>query len=472
MEGAPTPAGNQLTEFETLMWHLERHPQLSSNIANLTILDRAPDRDAFTATMERASLVFPRLRQRIVEGPGPFSTPRWEPDPDFDITRHVTHLKLRRPSRAALHELAVQRALTPFDRSRPLWEFLIIEGLAGGKAAMLQRLHHTLTDGEGGLRLSLEFIDFTRDAPARPPVEVPPAPHTNWWSSMGESLERAARQQLDFARRTVDEVAHAVTHPTSVVETGAELVELARSTARQASVGVRPMSPLWTQRSLGRSFDTFDVPLAPAKAAATALGGTLNDLFVCGAAAGAGRYHDEMHAPADRLRMAMPISRRADKSLGGNVFSPTQTAVPTAPMTVEERFRRVHDVLAVAKGEPPVGSNDLLAGFINLVPTPVLTRAGVRIAGVLDFVTSNLRAAPMDVFMAGALVESNYPLGPVAGTAFNLTTMSYRGSLCMGVVIDTAAITEPKRLVRCLQRSFADLLRAGGQPGEPDVSSR
>ena len=151
MEGAPTPAGNQLTEFETLMCHLERHPQLSSNIANLTILDRAPDRDAFTATMERASLVFPRLRQRIVEGPGPFSTPRWEPDPDFDITRHVTHLKLRRPSRAALHELAVQRALTPFDRSRPLWEFLIIEGLAGGKAAMLQRLHHTLTDGEGGL---------------------------------------------------------------------------------------------------------------------------------------------------------------------------------------------------------------------------------------------------------------------------------------------------------------------------------
>ena len=206
MEGAPTPAGNQLTEFETLMWHLERHPQLSSNIANLTILDRAPDRDAFTATMERASLVFPRLRQRIVEGPGPFSTPRWEPDPDFDITRHVSHLNLRRPSRAALHELAVQRALTPFDRSRPLWEFLIIEGLAGGKAAMLQRLHHTLTDGEGGLRLSLEFIDFTRDAPARPPVEAPPAPHTNWWSSMGESLERAARQQLDFARRTVDEI--------------------------------------------------------------------------------------------------------------------------------------------------------------------------------------------------------------------------------------------------------------------------
>ena len=96
----------------------------------------------------------------------------------------------------------------------------------------------------------------------------------------------------------------------------------------------------------------------------------------------------------------------------------------------------------------------------------------MRIAGVLDFVTSNLRAAPMDVFMAGALVESNYPLGPVAGTAFNLTTMSYRGSLCMGVVIDSAAIAEPKRLVRCLQRSFADLLRAGAQPCEPDVSSR
>ena len=79
-------------------------------------------------------------------------------------------------------------------------------------------------------------------------------------------------------------------------------------------------------------------------------------------------------------------------------------------------------------------------------------------AASVDFVTSNLRAAPVDVYMGGALMEANYPIGPLSSTAFNLTTMSYRGVLDMGLVIDAGAIAEPKRLHRAIGAAFEDLL--------------
>ncbi|MEZ5322446.1 MAG: WS/DGAT domain-containing protein [Microthrixaceae bacterium] len=110
--------------------------------------------------------------------------------------------------------------------------------------------------------------------------------------------------------------------------------------------------------------------------------------------------------------------------------------------------------------EPAAIAVDAFAGLINLLPTSVVARTATRATSAIDFVTSNLRAAPMDTFIAGALLESNYPMGPLMGAAFNLTTMSYRGTLNMGVVIDTGAITEPGRLVTELNRAYRRLLDA------------
>ena len=105
-------------------------------------------------------------------------------------------------------------------------------------------------------------------------------------------------------------------------------------------------------------------------------------------------------------------------------------------------------------------------GFEDTVPKAsaqiVLEEATVALPleGVIDFVTSNLRAAPMDTFISGALMESNYPMGPLAGAAFNLTTMSFRGQLNMGLVVDTVAVEEPDRLLTCLKAAYRRLLKA------------
>ena len=155
-----------MTDFEALMWNLEKDPRLSANVANLSMLDRPPDMDAFRSTLERASIVFPRLRQHVSPVFGRAAPPRWRYDPDFDIDRHLKRVSLGGTgTRRELHQLATSLFGDPFDRTRPLWEFVVIDGLRDGRSAMLQRLHHTMTDGEGGLRLSLEFLDFERDAP-------------------------------------------------------------------------------------------------------------------------------------------------------------------------------------------------------------------------------------------------------------------------------------------------------------------
>lgn len=455
-------SGDHMTDFEALMWNLEKDPRLSSNIANMTMLDRSPDRARLRATMERASIVFPRLRQRVTPVFGRLAPPRWELDPHFDLDHHLKHIPLGGKGTVRdLHNIATSLFMDPFDRTRPLWEFVVVDGLRGGRAAMIQRLHHTITDGQGGLRLSMEFIDFERDAPPRPAVAEPEAPGPDGGGlagSIGEALGHVARRQVGVARRTIDGAVDAVVHPTHLAGTAQTGWDLARSTLRQAQVGDRPLSPLWADRSLSRWFGTLDVPLASAKSVAAAHGVSVNDVFVAGAAMAAGDYHRQKGDPVDQLRMAMPISHRSGSGIGGNVFSPTQSLVPTGGGAPAEVLAEVHDVLARTKAEPAVSAVNALAGLINLMPTSVVTRTGYRFAGVIDFVTSNLRAAPMDTYIAGALMESNYPMGPLAGSAFNLTTMSFRGNLNMGVVVDTAAVAEPERLLKCLKAAYRRLL--------------
>jgi WS/DGAT/MGAT family acyltransferase len=467
MADRPMHDERHMTGFETLMWNLDADPRLSSTIANITVLDRSPDWDRLLRRLDRASSLVPRLRQHVVATAGGVLPPRWAVDSDFELTRHVRRVSLgRRKSRRAMLDLAAEIFSEPFDRDRPLWDFVVIEGMADGRAAMLQRLHHAVTDGIGGLRISEQFVDIERDPPEPPPVDPPDVGDdvsTGGWGEFGQAVTHLARQQLDEARRRAEGARSALVQPQELLRRSAEGVGVIRSTVRQAGLTEHRLSPLWSERSLERRIDTIDLPLEAAKVAARALGGTVNDLFVAGALAGAGEYHRHAGVQVDALRVAMPVStRRGDKSAGGNLFSPSQTVLPTAVMEPTERFEIVRDRLSTTKSEPALGAVESLAGPLNLLPHPLLVWAGYRAASTVDFVTSNMRAAPFDIYLAGALMESNYPLGPLAGTAFNLSTMSYRGTLDMGLVSDPAAIEEPALLAKCIERGFRELLAASG----------
>lgn len=461
----PLHGERRMSDVEALMWNLEKDPALASTFANVTILDRAPDAERLRRTMAHAVRVVPRLHQRVVPAFGRLAPPEWQDDPGFDLDYHIRRIGIPEPADdRALFDLAVTLAAQPLERTRPLWEFTIIDGLDGGRAALFQKLHHTITDGEGGVRMSAEFIDFSREGQDRvdPPAELDgdaPEPST-LMSTLVETATHNARRQLGIARRAITNAADLARHPDKVPAVGADIVASVQSLARQAAVTDHSRSPLWTQRSLRRRFEVLRIPLDDTKRAAKALGGSVNDLFVAGAAAAAGEYHRAKGADVDELRISMPISTRGDASMGGNAFTPARLTVPVGGHATEQ-FAAIHDRLTNTKHERALEFADALAGVINILPTSVLVRIARQQVETVDFATSNVRGAPFDLYIAGAQILANYPMGPTGGTAFNLTVLSSSGWLDMGVNIDVAAIDDPELLRACLEDAYAELLSIG-----------
>jgi diacylglycerol O-acyltransferase len=456
-------ADRRMTDVEALMWNLEKDPHLSASIANVTILDEPPDADRLRARLEQAVLMVPRLHQKVVPALGRLAPPEWRDDPDFDLSYHLRSQALSAPgSMRQLLDLAARIANDPFDRTRPLWEFVVVEGLEGGRAAMIQKLHHAVTDGQGGIRLSEQFIDLSRDAtePIAAPRPPPVSTDGSLLDTTMETLTHNLRRGLGVARRGVEGAVSTVQHPSRLVALGADGVELAQSTARQLLITDHAHSPLWRERSLRRHIEVLQVPFDEARTAAKTLGGSLNDLFVTAAAGGAGAVHRAAGTEVEELRITMPVSTRKDGSAGGNAFTPTRALIPVNIEDPAERFVAIRDRLAPTKGERALSVIDAMAGFANLLPTSMLVRVARQQVETVDFAVSNVRGAPFPLFIAGARIEANYPIGPIGGTAWNLTLMSYDGTLDMGLNADLAAVRDPAALRDAIAAEFAALLSA------------
>src|SRR5581483_8407521 len=165
------------------MWVVESDPFLRTDFTNITLLESSPDPARLRAGLEQAISAFPPLRQRVARPPLGLAPPQWADDPDFDLGYHLRHLSLPPPGEIRqLLDLAAQLAAMPLDRARPLWELTVVEGLVGGRAAVLQRLHHTLTDGVGGMKLLRSLLERTPPPDSPPPEPTPvPAPDPLVW---------------------------------------------------------------------------------------------------------------------------------------------------------------------------------------------------------------------------------------------------------------------------------------------------
>ncbi len=454
----------KMSDAEGLMWRLEKDPHLSSTFANVTILDKAPDFDRLLRRMERATYAVPRLRQRVQPAPVNLSAPMWVDDANFDLRYHVRHIALPKPGTLRqLLDLASLITCDAYDRTRPLWQFVVVDGLKGGKSALIEKLHHTIVDGEGGVQLSLQFLDFERDAAEPPPLDPEliaaadaaavhegPSPDL-----LRDLLTGSLRMPLGLLKQIKELLAD----PTGIPEAGSAAADTVRGVMQQLGDTEGARSPLWTKRSLHRRMEVLRAPFDETRAAAKRLGGTLNTAFLAAAAEAAGRYHRELGAPVEELRSSMAISTRTETS-GANAFSLARMLVPTGDMPIGERFAAIQAAAGAAKEANATASLETLAAVAATLPTSLITRLARQQAQTVDFATSNVRGAPMPLYMAGAQLLENYPVGPLGGVAYNLTLLSYNHSLDMGVNIDTAAVTEPELLRECLARAFKDLLAA------------
>ncbi len=452
-------ASTHMNPLETAMWRAESaDPRLRVNVSLLELLDPAPDWDRLLAAHEWASRMVPRIRQRVVEPAFALGTPTWVTAGDFDLSRHVRRARLPAPgSLRQLLDVVQEFAAAPFDRDRPLWGALLVEGLADGRAGYAVKSHHSVTDGLGAVQLMMRLHSRTAEPdPHRPEPQVPAAAEASRAGLLAGQVAGAVRSTPMAALRQGAGMLGALARPWETASrTAGRAVGAARWVGQSA--GAPPGSPLLARRGGSWHFDVIDVPLADLKAGAKAAGGSLNDGLLAAVIGGFRRYHEQHGAPVDRLTVGFPISLRAqDDPQGGNRFTGARFAAPMAERDPVARIAAVRQFVLTARAASAAAADTVpaaLAPALGWLPAPVIGIVSGRLTSTNDVQVSSIPGVPYPVYIAGSQITHMYPFGPLPGCAAMITLISHDGGCCIGINTDASAITDPGGL--------ADDLRAG-----------
>jgi WS/DGAT/MGAT family acyltransferase len=451
-----------MRESDAFSWYMERDPALRSTVVVIAWLEQSPDWDVLCDKVDRATRLVPLFRKRVMDLPGWLATPRWCVDDEFDLSWHLRRIEAAEPhTRATVVDFARRQAMTAFDHARPLWEFTLIEGVESEEAALVMKVHHSLTDGLGGMELALLLFDTERNA--IPCTEMPEGPAKERLDApilVRECLARVGGQLARFVARRARSAApslwHVAIHPlTSFGETLGTWESVFRTMAPVKET----LSPIMQGRGLGRKLDVVEVGLEDLRRAAATSGGTINDGFMASVTGGLRRYHDRHGAGVGALRVMLPISiRTPDDPIGGNRITLMRFVVSVFDHRPEQRLADVHRLCHQARSERSLAFTNAIAGTLNLLP-----EGAVR--GILkhvDFVASDIPGFPFAVYLAGARLEGYVAFGPTIGSAVNVTLLSYNGRCHVGVAMDTLAIPDYDVFVDCLREGFEEVLALAG----------
>jgi diacylglycerol O-acyltransferase / wax synthase len=454
-----------MRDSDAFAWYMEKDPLLRSTVVCVLLLDGSPDWDRLPERLERVTRIAPGFRHKVVVPPLRLATPRWVVDPDFDLSWHIRRFRAAPPKNlASVLEFARKTGMAGLDRDRPLWEFTIVEGLEDGQTALVMKLHHSLTDGVGGMDVARLLFDAQPEPPDLGPMpDAPQAEHLGTVDLARDALGYDWSQLFDFSKRhlgtAVGDIAHAVTHPRTTVT---DAVATGEAIAHFVEPVPDTLSPVMTERHLAWHYDVLEFPLDEMLRAAHAAEAKHNDAFIAGVTAGLRLYHEQHDTDVAELRVTMPISiRKADDPIGGNRITLMRFKVPVSMVDAGERMAETHRRCAAAKADRSLPFTNVLAGALNLLPRSY-------IGGMLkhvDFLASNVPGIPVPIYLTGARVNSFYGFGPTIGAALNVTLMSYCGNCHVGVNVDTGAVPDPDVLMDCLRRGFNEVLGVGGGVG-------
>jgi len=434
------------------------------NVSLLELLDPVPDWDRLFAAHEWASRMVPRMRERVVEPLFGLGTPTWVNAGHFDLARHVHRVSLPVPgSLRQLLDVVQDFAAAPFDRERPLWEALLIEGLADGRAGYLVKSHHSVTDGLGAVQLITRLHSRTPEHdPQRPePLAAAPAPASRLGVFTGQ-VTGAARSAPTLALRQGIGTLGALRRPRRTVEQAAgQAVEAVRWVGRTATPGPRG-SALLAPRGGGWHFEVLDVPLAGLKAGANAGGGSLNDGLLAGVIGGFRRYHERQGVPADRLTVGFPISLRTqDDPQGGNRFTGARFAADMTETDPAAQIAAVREFVLTARQASAAAADTVsaaLAPALSWLPPPVVAAVAGQLTSTNDVQVSSVPGVPYPVYIAGSQITHMYPFGPLPGCAAMITLISYNEDCCIGINADAAAVTDPGGLAEDLRAGLDEVV--------------
>lgn len=466
-EPAPTAAhipewGRKLAGWNAGVWRASVSSlTMRSAIMGVFLLDSTPDLDALRDRMDRVTRWFPALRERVVEPIGSLGQPRLVVDPDFDITFHTARYVLPEPgSWEVLMNHVRRQSLYDLDRDRPLWRATLVEGLEGGRSAILLMVHHAIADGQGTVLMLAGLVDWAAGAsvtdepvpPAPPPGRTDPITATV--AAIGSAAKRAGGLGLNAVRDLPTSARNVVARPR---QSTSDAVKLAASAARVLRVHREPLSPLMRDRGTTYTSRTLDVPFESLRASASLYGGTLNDAFLAALVGGMRRYHALHGVEVGLLRINVPVSTRVTdggSDATSNAVSIARIELDAAERDVPARFAEASAAVDAARNEPAMPFADLAADASRLLPVSVIA----DVARASDLTASNVPGLPAPVWVAGAALERLYPIVPTLGASVNVTLLSYARAHCsIGVSMDDVAVRDPDVLMECLAEGFAEI---------------
>ncbi len=478
-ESAAVTNPDRLTALDSSFLHLERDAA-HMHVAGTMILEGEPPAyDELTAhVLSRLHLV-PRYRQRLAHVPLHQGRPVWVDDPHFNVAFHIRHAALPAPGGdEELARLAGRVFSQVLDRSRPLWELWLVEGLSGNRFALLSKAHHALVDGVSGVDIATVLFDRERTPePIEPPEsEWVPRPLPSGAQLLADALierltapaemARGVRALLRGPRRVAGRVVHSLEGVSALARAGLQ---------------VAPPSPLNVRIGPHRRFTWVSGDLDEFRAIKSALGGTVNDAVLAVVAGALGRYL-RRRGCVDReavLRAMVPVSVRAEVERGalGNRVTAMWAPLPIGIESPVARLAAIRRSMEGLKRSGQAVGAQVLTQLSGFAPPTILAQAARLQAHqrLFNLVITNVPGPQTPLYLLGRRMVAVYPMVPLAvNQALGVAILSYAGQLGFGLNADYDALPDLPALADDLRDAISELVAAARETieVEPGDASR
>ncbi len=513
-----------LSALDALFLYIET-PETPMHVGSLILLEKPKG--------HKGSL-FPKIRKHVVSRmhlaslftrklafmPMSLANPIWVDDHDMDLAWHIQSHTLPKPgTRAQLDAAVAELHEGMLDRDRPLWQFVVIEGLQSGEVALYAKLHHAGMDGQGGVALARAILDLEpnpkpiKNDSAAAEKRLPPSAAkmlsaafrnsvaqygkiisavpgamkslgamgmqsgSSFLSSSQAKLMGAPSEQLTGATTGIEQMAEFAGKVSTIKTTDSPLQAIRK--LLPAGIKLGPRTPLNVAIGARRAFVTARISLDETKALARHFDVKLNDIVLATCAGALRRYFAKSPAVlAKSMVGAVPASLRApgDTTQNNQVtmmlidLATSQkdplkrlAAITKSSLSAKMTTGAMKGVTTTVTGDlPTLGIPWLMSIITPLYKTAV---ASNRIPVVANVVISNVPGPPMPLFIAGAALREYYPVSIVThGLALNITIQSYAGSLDYGFIAARDEVAHPERLAEYLQAAHAELMALMNKP--------
>jgi len=412
----------------------------------------------------------PRYRQKLAVPRLEMGRPLWIDDPSFNLSYHVRHTALPAPgSEAQLRALAARIISQRLDRSKPLWETWLVQGLEGNRFALISKTHHALIDGIAGVDLATVLFDPTPTPRAipHPEGEWTPRPEPSQADLIAAALRDLARLPIEIATRAL----RAASRPGEVIESVREAVEGVGEVA-WAGLNPAPATPLNVEIGPHRRFELVRCRLEDFKLVKDELGGTVNDVVLAVVAGALRRFLRSRGVRTEglELRALVPVSVRGKEQRGelGNRLAAMRGPLPVYiedPVARLEAVRRAMDGLKESK--QAVGA-ETLTSVQNLAPPTILAQAS-RLnfsTRLFNLLVTNVPGPQFPLYVLGRRLEDLFPIAFLPENhALAVAIMSYDGGIDFGLLGDYDALPDLAGIAAGIEASLAELVNAAAARG-------